>query len=173
MRRRPEYEEMSGWPWWVHALWLFVFLALLWPVLSPVGRDGGAGGTGLPGPMVALSLLLGLGLPLLFYSLLGQLRTRVFPDAVEVSWGPLEVVRKRMRLEDVREVESVTYSPLREFGGWGIRAGGNKKRAWNIRGNRAVLLILEDGTRFYLGSERPERAAQWIRAAMAKRKGET
>jgi hypothetical protein len=168
---RPEYEERSAWPWWVHLLMLFVLLALLWPLMGVAVGDGGEGGSSLPGPGIVLHLLLGTGIPVLFYLFLGQLRTRVFSDAVEVSWGLAEVVRKRIPFEEIQEVRPVTYSPIKEFGGWGLRHGGRKKRAWNIRGDRAVLLTLGDGTRFYLGSDRPERATHWIQAAMAKRGG--
>jgi hypothetical protein len=168
MRNRAEYEERSGWSWWVHLLLLLVFLSVVWPVVG----SSGEGGSTAAGDKAAFLLLLGMGFPVLFYTFLGSLRTRVFSDAVEMTWGPAEVIRKRIPVEKIRAVQTVTYSPLREFGGWGIRAGGGKKKAWNIRGNRAILLTLEDGTRFYLGSDRPERAVQWIQAAMAKRKRE-
>jgi len=173
MRNRAEYEERSGWSWWVHLLLLLIFLAVVWPLIGLGGEDGGEGASASGGARLAFLLLGGMGFPILFYTFVGSLQTRVFSDAVEMSWGLAGVIRKRILLEEIREARSVTYSPLREFGGWGLRAGGKKKTAWNIRGNRAVLLILEDGTRFYLGSDRPEGAVQWIQAAMAKRKGET
>lgn len=172
MRNRADYEERSGWSWWVHLLLLLVFLAVVWPLFGLGGEGGGEGASTPAGAEAAFLLLVGMGFPILFYTFLGSLQTRVFSDAVEMSWGLAGVIRKRIPLEEIREVQSVTYSPFWEFGGWGLRAGGMKKKAWNIRGNRAVLLILEDGTRFYLGSDHPERAVQWIRAAMAKRKGE-
>jgi hypothetical protein len=81
-----------------------------------------------------------------------------------MRWGLAEVVRKKIPFQEIRELEAVTYSPLGEFGGWGIRVGANKKKAWNIRGNRAVLMHLTDGARFYLGSDRPERMVEWIRS---------
>jgi hypothetical protein len=172
MRNRAEYQERSGWSWWVHLLLLFIVLSMVRPLLGLGGGGGGEGGSASPGSGAALRLLLGIGFPVLFYGFLGYLRTRVFSDAVELDWGPAGVIRKRIPLAEIQEVEPVTYSPLREFGGWGFRAGRDKKKAWIIRGNRAVLLTLEDGTRFYLGSDRPQRAVQWILAAMAKRKRE-
>jgi hypothetical protein len=172
MRNRAEYEERSGWPWWVHSLLLLVFLAVVWPLIGLGGEDGGERASAPGRARPAFLLLVGMGFPLLFYTFMGSLRTRVFSDAVEMSWGLAGVIRKRIPLEEIREARSVTYSPLREFGGWGIRAGGHGKTAWNIRGDQAVLLVLGDGTRFYLGSDRPEEAARWIRAALAKGKGE-
>ena len=115
--------------------------------------------------VAGLCISLGFGLPGGIYALMGQLRTRVTDSGLDVRWGILEVIRKRISFEEIVEARAVTYSPLGEFGGWGIRFGGQKKKAWTIRGKRALLLHLEDGTRFYLGSDRPERILQWVAAA--------
>ena len=96
------------------------------------------------------------------YVFMGQLRTRITQDGIDIRWGFLEVIKKKIPFSDIEKAEAVTYSPIGEFGGWGIRMGGKKKRAWTIRGNRALLLHLKDGTRFYLGSDKPERMLQWV-----------
>jgi len=83
---------------------------------------------------------------------------------VEATWGISEVIRKTIPFREIRRAEAVTYSPLGEFGGWGIRAGMGGKRAWTVRGNRAVRLHLLDGTFFYLGSRRPGRLLSWIQS---------
>ena len=72
-------------------------------------------------------------------------------------WGIAGVIRKSVPYSQIRQASPVTYSPLSEFGGWGIRLGRGKKVAWTIRGNRALCLHLQDGTLFYLGSPHPER----------------
>jgi hypothetical protein len=46
--------------------------------------------------------------------------------------------------------------------------GGKKKKAWTVRGKRAILLHLKDGTRFYLGWDKPERVLQWVTSAMKR-----
>ena len=119
----------------------------------------------MPVAEAVLLLLLGFGIPGSVYFFMGQLRSRVTSEGVEMCWGWAGLVKKKLPFSEILEVEAVTYSPMGEFGGWGIRAGGNRKKAWNIRGNRAVLMRLSDGTRFYLGSDRPERMVEWIRSA--------
>ena len=52
----------------------------------------------------------------------------------------------------------MTYSPLVEYGGWGIRGWG-KNVALNARGNRGVRLMLMDGRRVLVGSQRAEELA--------------
>ena len=75
------------------------------------------------------------------------------------------ILVKMIPFDEVESAHAITYSPLGEFGGWGIRFGGKGKKAWNIRGKRALLLKLKDGTLFYLGSDKPERILQWFSSA--------
>lgn len=168
MKTRTIYEERSGWPWWVHPLIWLTFLAALFPLLELAKGNVGSGEGAMPVGVAALCLFFGFGLPLLFYFLMGQLRTRVTSEGIDIRWGFAEVIKKSIPFGKIEGVEAVTYSPIREFGGWGIRMGGNKKKAWTVRGNRAVLLLLSDGTRFYLGSDKPERILQWLTSAMKR-----
>lgn len=170
MKRQVLFEERSGWSWWVHPLIWLTFLAALFPLVELARGNVGAGDESMPVWVAVLCLLLGFGLPGGIYSLMGQLRTRVTNRGLEIRWGLLELIRKPILFDEIVHAEAVTYSPLSEFGGWGIRVGGKKKKAWTVRGNRALLLHLEDGTRFYLGSDRPERILQWVTAAKKRSK---
>jgi hypothetical protein len=58
------------------------------------------------------------------------------------------------------------YSPLREFGGWGIRFAPGKKRAYSVSGNKGVELELSDGMHVLIGSQRPEELTQMIDYAL-------
>ncbi len=168
MKTRALYEERSGWSWWVHPLiWLTLLVAVL-PLLELAKGNVGIGEGAMPGWEAALLLSLGLGLPLAIYSLMGQLRTRVTTAGIEIRWGFAEVIKKTIPMKEIVRAEAVTYSPIGDFGGWGIRVGGKKKKAWTVRGNRAILLHLTDGTRFYLGSDQPERILQWVTSAIKR-----
>jgi hypothetical protein len=168
MKQRPLYEERAGWAWWVHPLILLTLIAAVIPLMHFAEGNIGNGPNQMPLWAAVLSLSIGLGIPGAIYSLMGQLRTRITHEHIDIRWGYLEVIKKKIPLADVEKAEPVTYSPLAEFGGWGIRAGMKKKRAWTVRGNRALVLHLKDGTRFYLGSDKPDRMLQWLTSA-AKR----
>lgn len=102
-------------------------------------------------------------IPVVFLLLFGRLRVRVLDDAVEAAFG-VGLFRKRIPFERIRKVEAREYSPMGEFWGWGIRARGSK-RAWTMKGDRAVVLTLDDGTLLYLGSPAPKPLAERIRNA--------
>ena len=164
MRNTTHYEERSGWAWWAHLMFSATFVAAAIPLLELAKGKVWGGADAMPVGVAILCLALGVGIPGAIYLFLGQLRVRVTDPGVEAVWGIAEVIRKVIPFRDVRKVESVTYSPLGEFGGFGIRMGLGGKRAWTIRGNRAVRLHLTDGTLFYLGSQRPERLLSWIQS---------
>ena len=110
-----------------------------------------------------LGILFGLSLALLFYS--AKLITEVREDGVYLRFFPL--THQRIPFEDIRNCEARTYSPIREFGGWGIRYGRGTK-AYNVSGNRGVQLELSDGKRFLIGSQRPEELARAIEEEMKR-----
>ncbi len=171
MERGVLYEERTGWALWVHFLVGLTFVSAAIPiVLFMRGNVGGGQGQMSVGIAVFL-FLIGIGLPGSIYAFMGQLRTRVTQKSLEISWGFLGVIKKTISFSEVEAAEAVTYSPLGDFGGWGIRMGGNKKKAWTVKGNRALVLELKDGTRFYLGSEKPERLLPWVTSGMKRSNG--
>jgi hypothetical protein len=170
MRSQVRFEERCGYAWWVHALIVFVVLACVVPYLADLGLIPGAGKAPDPGRASLFPLFLGLAIFVLFYGLMGELRTRVTDTGISLAWGAAELFRKEIPFTEIRGAKAVTYSPLREFGGWGIRWGSKGKIAWTTRGNRALRLELANGKLFYIGSDRPERIVPLIRLGEKKGK---
>ncbi len=110
-----------------------------------------------------LTLVFGIGLPVL--ASLIRLVTVVSPGELSVGLAPLRP--RRIAIHDIHDAFVREYSPMREFGGWGIRVGRDG-RAYNAYGNRGVQLVLTDGSRILVGSQRPEELLNALRAAGAK-----
>ncbi|MDT8341325.1 MAG: hypothetical protein RQ751_07410 [Longimicrobiales bacterium] len=159
-QRRELYREHTGWPLGIQVL---VWGALVGAALG-IFREGG-GARVPPEPGALLAALGAMALAFALHAFLGGLTVVVESDTVRVGLGNGRLVRTRIPLEEIRSMEPVTYRPLRDFGGWGLR-GGRQKRAWTARGNRALALTLRDGRQVYLGSDDPERLAARIRMAM-------
>lgn len=135
--------------WWVMAL-VFGLAALQWWMFIvqiirgvPVGNNPGSDAL-----VIVIWLLFGVGLPLFFLGL--HLEVVVYPDAVTIRFFPLafRLIRKR----DIILAEPLTYRPLGDFGGWGIRGWGGRV-AYNVYGNQGVELTLVDGRRILIGSQ--------------------
>jgi len=110
-----------------------------------------------------LGILFGIGLALFFYS--AKLITEVRRDGVYIRFFP--VTHQKIAFEDIMECEARTYSPIKEFGGWGIRYGRGGK-AYNVSGNRGVQLELSNGKRLLIGSQRAEELARAIKEGMRR-----
>ena len=99
------------------------------------------------------------GLSLLFYKL--KLITEVDDDGVHIRFYPLG--RKHVRFENILSCTSRTYSPIREYGGWGIRFS-RKGMAYNVSGNLGVQLQLLHARPLLIGSQQADELARIINA---------
>ena len=144
--------------WWIMAL-VFGVAALQWWVF--LGQIvGGVPAGNRPAPYVVVLLiwlLFGIGLPVFF--LLLRLEVEVTPSAVLIRYAPL--FTREIGRNEIAGVEALTYGPLREFGGWGIRGWGGRV-AYNVRGNQGVELTLRDGRRVLIGTQRAAELAAAI-----------
>jgi hypothetical protein len=103
------------------------------------------------------AIVLGLvGLAMVF--LYGGLRVMVTPERLQVRWGVFGIPLLRLRLAELTSVQVHEFSPLREFGGYGIRFN-RRMKAYYFRGNRGVLVETERGKKYLIGSDHPERLA--------------
>lgn len=84
----------------------------------------------------------------------GQLSVRLYP------FRPAVIVLARVANAECRE-----YSPIREYGGWGVRVSRQSGKAYNASGNRGVQLVMIDGQRILIGTQVPEQLLSALRMA--------
>ena len=161
------YREEQNFAWWVYALLVGVelFLVLILAVVAGDARNH-AGQPHLPVPRDILALSLTLVPPALIMVGLLRLTTEVMPSEVRVWFGWIPTYRRVVPVDLLQRVEVVTYRPVADYGGWGIRSGRDGERVLNARGNRGVRLYLSDGSRLLIGSQRPEALALALEQAI-------
>jgi hypothetical protein len=98
-----------------------------------------------------------------------RLITEVRRDGLYLRFVPFHRSMWEVPLANVVKVEARTYSPIRDYGGWGLRRTF-KGRAYNVSGNRGVRLDFADGRHLLIGSQRPEELAEAIRSISSSRK---
>lgn len=157
------YHERSYWAPWVYVL---LWVALGSSILGLLSQADWAWPWGTPEWTATGLLAFGLAL----HRFAGGLTVRLHRNALWVGLGDGSLIRKKVAYEDIESLESVRYRPLREFGGWGIRGFG-KKQAWTARGDQAVVLHLVSDRQLYIGSDRPQRLEERIRALAGDRLG--
>ena len=80
------------------------------------------------------------------------------------------VIRRFIPWDRIDFYEAVTYHPILEYGGWGIR-GFRGNMAYNVSGNQGVRLLIADQRKLLIGSQQPERLAEAIRMASGMEMG--
>ena len=96
--------------------------------------------------------------------LLGGLRMSVSPQSVQVRLGIFDIPVLTLKIDDIEQVNVHQFSPLANFGGWGIRINRQMK-AYFYRGNRGVKLTSRRSKQYLIGSDNPEVLAEVIRIA--------
>lgn len=142
--------------------WLLSLVAVIvvgsWAVLVDSLLDDDSGSPLWGAALVVL--LFGMWLPWVMWSL--ELRTVVDPAGLDVRFH-IGIGGHHFPMSDMASVRAVTYRPIRDFGGWGVRWGWHRSRAYNVSGDRGVEVIDTDGRRWVIGSQR----ADELEAALA------
>lgn len=116
--------------------------------------------------MLVLLLVFGILFPLFFHSL--KMTTEVRKDGLYVRFYPFHFSFRSFPIKAIQSYEVRTYSPIRDYGGWGIRYG-LKGTAYNVKGNRGVLFEFEEGNKvkkLMIGSQIPEKLSEAVSRAI-------
>jgi len=153
-------------PWWANLLSVSTaIVTLAAAVVLVVGPHPDSPWFGLvPVVLVATAVA-----TLLVY---GGLRVLVTPERLEVRLGVWGVPLGKFRLADLTEVVVHSFSPLADFGGYGIRFNREMK-AYFLQGNRGVKVRTRAGKQYLIGSDHPERLAAVLEQAVARAQRES
>ncbi len=76
-------------------------------------------------------------------------------DGIHVRFKPFLRKEKFILPEQIQRFEVMKYSPITDYGGWGIKSG-TKGKVLNVSGNIGLLLVFKDGKKLMIGTQRPE-----------------
>ncbi|RZK19350.1 MAG: hypothetical protein EOO56_14285 [Hymenobacter sp.] len=106
-----------------------------------------------PSLMTALTLVL-LTLPVLVILWVLKLTVRVDAVGIHYQFIPFLNRWRHWPWTEFRQVFPRTYSPLGDYGGWGLR-GLPGNLAYNVWGTHGLQLVFGGGSRLLLGTQRP------------------
>lgn len=85
----------------------------------------------------------------------GGQRVIVNRQDLSVCWGMAGLKVLRLNTAGIVSVETMEFSPLADFGGYGIRFGRGIK-AYFLRGDRGVKITMVNGKKYLIGSDHAE-----------------
>lgn len=126
-------------------LWLFLLMLLGYSLL-PVMED-----------FVILAAIIYLIPQLLILVLFHQMHLVTEIDSLGISYRffPFHQKKRALRWEEIERIELKKYSPIFDYGGWGIR-GFSDDKAYNISGNVGIQLYLKNGKKILIGTQKPQ-----------------
>lgn len=104
-----------------------------------------------------LERVVALIIPLFLFIL--NLETEISQEGIRVRFFPFHLKKKFFAWDEIAKAEVREYSPLLEYGGWGIRRG-KSGRAYNVKGNIGLQLVLKNGKKVLIGTQKAEELKQ-------------
>ena len=104
-----------------------------------------------------LMLAVALSLALTVFSFSIRLETRITRDSIAVRFFPVHLKYKVYSWDRFSKVYVRKYSPLKEYGGWGLRFSiSGKGKAYNVSGNQGLQLKFTNGKKLLIGTRKSE-----------------
>jgi hypothetical protein len=157
------HETQKPRQWWIAAIILGIAALMWWAFVQQIILGHTVGSNPAPDALlIVLWIVVGIGFPL------GWLRVRMITcvnaDTLTIRYAPF--MTRQIPLDEIAGFGVRTYDPVHEYGGWGIRMWFGGQRAYNVSGNRGVDVILHNGDRILIGSQRPRDLAQALDARL-------
>ena len=99
-------------------------------------------------------VFVGASMLFFFWFLFLKLITRLNKEYLEVHFRGLPFAKCKISLNTIKQVKAVEYSPITDYGGWGLRYSvSGKGRCYTLSGNQGVLLEFHEGKNLLIGSK--------------------
>ncbi len=109
-----------------------------------------------------ISMGFGMLLPVLFWQM--RLTTRISTEGIYVRFIPFHFKEKFFPWDSIESAQVRTYSPLMEYGGWGIKYGFNGQgKVFNVAGDQGLQLVFKSGEKLLIGTQKPTEIQAFVR----------
>lgn len=106
--------------------------------------------------IMIVSLVVAALAPLLIFSM--RLETEIDHNAISIRVFPFRT--KEIKWDDIQTAYIRPYSPIMEYGGWGIRYSFRNGRAYNMSGKIGLQLILTNGKKILIGTQQGDKLSR-------------
>jgi len=153
--------------WWLILFGLIIVIFIGLGFVSEYKDSGGnLSNDQLISMIISGSLLIGVFLLIGFI----RLKTKIDEKGITYQFTPFHFAPRIIPWSDLSKCYIRKYSPITEYGGWGIRGlqrkgfwdFRNRGMAFNTRGDMGIQLVFKDGGKLLLGTQDPDKAKQTI-----------
>ena len=95
-----------------------------------------------------------------------KLTTRIDEEGVHYKFFPFHWNFKVITWNEIKNIYVRKYYPLSEYGGWGLKSGAiwnnSKGKAINVSGDIGIQLVLKNGKKLLIGTQKQHEAENVI-----------
>ncbi|MCY0967482.1 hypothetical protein [Chryseobacterium wangxinyae] len=93
-----------------------------------------------------------------------KLETKIDDLGIQVRFFPFHLQYRYFPWKKIKKVSIRSYSPITEYGGWGLRFGMfGRGKAYNISGNIGLQLVFKDGKKLLIGTQKSVEMKQFLK----------
>ena len=147
--------------WWIWLILLGVNGLFLFGVFKQVigGEQFGA----KPMGDIGLLIITGLTIALTLLFMKFRLDTKISKEGIYVRFFPFNLKYKHYAWENLTKSYVRQYSPISEYGGWGLRLGlFGEGKAYNVSGDKGLQLEFIDNKKLLIGTNKPEELTETL-----------
>jgi len=147
--------------WWLWLILLGFNILFLFGVFKQVIEEQWFGDNPMSNEGLITARVLTIIITILFVNY--RLDTKIKTDGIYVRFFPFHIKFKHYTWDKLTKSFVRQYSPLMEYGGWGLRLGlfGNGK-AFNVSGDKGLQLEFTDNKKLLIGTNRPEELTETL-----------
>jgi len=112
-------------------------------------------------PVIAKLLIAAALIILILMFLYGYLKTDIDESCIKIEMKILFKFGRIIRWDEIQTIKVDKYRPILEFGGWGYRIGW-KSVAYNCRGNDGLIIMLKNGRKIVIGTQKPDELRKFL-----------
>jgi hypothetical protein len=113
----------------------------------------------------SLWIIVGVNEFTLWFVLLIKFIITVTIDSIKISYLPF-VRKKIINSPDIESCEPITYSPLGDAGGYGVKSSKKYGKVYNANGNKGIFIRLKTGKKLLIGTQRQDALLYAIKKMM-------
>lgn len=147
--------------WW-HYLIAGVPVVLIIVIMSLVQFDIVTSKDRTKTPVLFFSIIIITSFCFIWFTIL-KLKTEINSEGIFVHFLGIPFCKRAIKWEDLQSVSIITYSPLSDYGGWGVRysISGNGW-CYNVSGKSGIKMVYKNGKPFLIGTQQPKEAEKII-----------
>lgn len=148
-----EKQKFNQWSLWLLLLGfnsIFIYGIIRQVYLNPTQESNLMPNSGL-----IFALTISVLITLLFA--IFRVDTLIKKDGIYVRFFPIHSKYKYYPWDKMTKSYIRTYSPISEYGGWGLRLNlFGKGKAYSTSGNQGLQLVLKSGEKILIGTQKPD-----------------